>query len=62
LTPICSGITGGDGKLTGNWRDLFNHYSDRFLLGSDTRNIADGSRSFIANGNVLRLFETRVRD
>jgi hypothetical protein len=45
--------------LTGDWRDLFNRYSDRFLLGSDTwinerwfgydtssRNIADGSRSF----------------
>jgi hypothetical protein len=35
-TPICSGITGDDGKLTGDWRDLFNRYSDRFLLGSDT--------------------------
>jgi len=30
------GITGGDGKLTDDWRDLFNRYSDRFLLGSDT--------------------------
>ena len=30
------GITGGDGKLTGDRRDLFNRYSDRFLLGSDT--------------------------
>jgi hypothetical protein len=31
-----SGITGGDGKLTSEWRDLFARYSDRFLLGSDT--------------------------
>ena len=31
-----AGITGGDGKLTAEWRDLFNRYSDRFLLGSDT--------------------------
>ena len=30
------GITGGDGKLTPAWRDLFARYSDRFLLGSDT--------------------------
>jgi hypothetical protein len=30
------GITGGDGKLTSDWRDLFARYSDRFLLGSDT--------------------------
>jgi hypothetical protein len=30
------GITSGDGKLTDDWRDLFNRYSDRFLLGSDT--------------------------
>jgi hypothetical protein len=30
------GITGGGGKLTGDRRDLFNRYSDRFLLGSDT--------------------------
>lgn len=29
-------ITGGDGKLTSDWRDLFARYSDRFLLGSDT--------------------------
>jgi hypothetical protein len=53
------GITGGDGKLTSDWRDLFERYSDRFLLGSDTwinerwfgydtifRNIAAGLRSF----------------
>ncbi len=53
------GITGGDGKLTSDWRNLFARYSDRFLLGSDTwinerwfgydtisRNIADGSPSF----------------
>ena len=30
------GITGGDGKLTTDWRNLFARYSDRFLLGSDT--------------------------
>ena len=53
------GITGGDGKLTSDWRNLFARYSDRFLLGSDTwinerwfgydtssRNIADGSPNF----------------
>ncbi len=31
-----SGITGGDGRLTPEWRRLFEKYSDRFLLGSDT--------------------------
>lgn len=31
-----SGITGGDGKLTPEWRALFTRYPDRFLLGSDT--------------------------
>jgi len=30
------GITGGDGKLTSDRRSLFERYSDRFLLGSDT--------------------------
>ena len=30
------GISGGDGKLTSDWRGLFERYSDRFLLGSDT--------------------------
>jgi hypothetical protein len=30
------GITGSDGKLTSDWRNLFARYSDRFLLGSDT--------------------------
>jgi hypothetical protein len=30
------GITGSDGKLTSDWRNLFALYSDRFLLGSDT--------------------------
>jgi hypothetical protein len=30
------GVTGSDGKLTAEWRDLFARYSDRFLLGSDT--------------------------
>jgi hypothetical protein len=31
-----SGITDGSGKLTPEWRDLFERYPDRFLLGSDT--------------------------
>jgi Amidohydrolase len=31
-----SGIIGGDGKLTDEWRDLFMRYPDRFLIGSDT--------------------------
>jgi len=31
-----SGIIGGDGKLTADWRSLFERHSDRFLLGSDT--------------------------
>ena len=31
-----SGITGGDGKVTPEWMRLFEKYSDRFLLGSDT--------------------------
>ena len=31
-----SGITDGAGKLTPEWRDLFERYPDRFLLGSDT--------------------------
>ncbi len=30
------GVTGSDGKLTAEWRDLFSRHSDRFLLGSDT--------------------------
>ena len=30
------GITGGDGKLTSDWRNIFARYSDWFLLGSDT--------------------------
>jgi hypothetical protein len=30
------GITNGSGKLTDEWRALFEHYPDRFLLGSDT--------------------------
>jgi len=30
------GITGGDGKLTSDWRSLFERYPDRFMLGSDT--------------------------
>jgi len=31
-----SGITGEGGKLTPEWRGLFEKYPDRFLLGSDT--------------------------
>jgi hypothetical protein len=31
-----SGITGGGGKLSDEWRALFARHSDRFLLGSDT--------------------------
>ncbi len=31
-----SGITGAGGKLTPEWRALFERYPDRFLLGSDT--------------------------
>ena len=31
-----SGITDGAGKLTAEWRTLFERYPDRFLLGSDT--------------------------
>ena len=31
-----SGITDGAGRLTGEWRALFERYPDRFLLGSDT--------------------------
>ena len=30
------GITDGAGKLTPEWRALFERYPDRFLLGSDT--------------------------
>lgn len=31
-----SGITDGGGKLTAEWRELFEKFPDRFLLGSDT--------------------------
>ncbi len=31
-----SGITGGNGVLSSEWRDLFTRYPDRFLVGSDT--------------------------
>ena len=31
-----SGIVDGDGKLTPEWRALFERYPDRFLVGSDT--------------------------
>jgi len=31
-----SGITDGSGKLSSNWRSLFERHADRFLIGSDT--------------------------
>jgi len=31
-----SGITGNGGTISSEWRDLFAHHSDRFLIGSDT--------------------------
>jgi hypothetical protein len=31
-----SGITAGDGRLAGEWRELFARHAGRFLLGSDT--------------------------
>jgi hypothetical protein len=31
-----SGITEGNGKLSDDWRKLFERHSDRFLIGSDT--------------------------
>jgi hypothetical protein len=52
-----SGITDGAGKLTAEWRALFEHYPDRFLLGSDTwvperwasyGDIMDGYRAWLA--------------
>jgi len=30
------GITGGDGMLSAEFRELFTKHSDRFLLGTDT--------------------------
>ena len=36
MSTYRSGITGEDGKLTPEWRGLFEKYPDRFLLGSDT--------------------------
>jgi hypothetical protein len=52
-----SGITDGGGKLTAEWRTLFERYPDRFLLGSDTwvpkpwasyGDIMDGYRAWLA--------------
>jgi hypothetical protein len=52
-----SGIVDGSGKLTPQWRVLFERYSDRFLLGSDTwvperwasyGDIMDGYRAWLA--------------
>ncbi|MEH2477673.1 putative TIM-barrel fold metal-dependent hydrolase [Nitrobacteraceae bacterium AZCC 2146] len=52
-----SGITDGAGRLTPEWRALFETYSDRFLLGSDTwvperwasyGDIMDGYRAWLA--------------
>ncbi len=31
-----SGVTGNDGAISSEWRDLFARHSDRFLIGSDT--------------------------
>jgi hypothetical protein len=52
-----SGIVDGSGKLTPQWRVLFQRYPDRFLLGSDTwvperwasyGDIMDGYRAWLA--------------
>lgn len=52
-----SGIVDGSGKLTAEWRVLFERYPDRFLLGSDTwvperwasyGDIMDGYRAWLA--------------
>jgi hypothetical protein len=52
-----SGIVDGSGKLTPQWRVLFERYPDRFLLGSDTwvperwasyGDIMDGYRAWLA--------------
>lgn len=52
-----SGIVDGSGKLTPQWRVLFERYPDRFLLGSDTwvperwasyADIMDGYRAWLA--------------
>ena len=52
-----SGIVDGSGKLTPQWRVLFERYPDRFLLGSDTwvperwasyGDIVDGYRAWLA--------------
>jgi hypothetical protein len=52
-----SGIVDGSGKLTSQWRVLFERYPDRFLLGSDTwvperwasyGDIMDGYRAWLA--------------
>jgi hypothetical protein len=70
------GITGGDGKLTGDWRDLFNRYSDptwinEHWFGYDTifeeyrgwfAQLPDEQARRIASDNALRLFETRAKD
>lgn len=51
------GLTAGDGLLTPEWKDLFERYSERFLLGSDTwidarwddyAAIIDGYRAWLA--------------
>lgn len=51
------GITDGEGKLTAEWRALFERYPDRFLVGSDTwvnprwdtyESIMDGYRQWLA--------------
>jgi len=67
-----SGITGADGKLTADWRGLFERYSDRFRsvpipgstsAGSVTilysENIAAGLRSFPASTHAALQQVTR---
>lgn len=53
-----SGIAQEDGRLSGEWRELFARHSDRFLLGSDTwinerwfayDNIIAGYRAWLAD-------------
>jgi hypothetical protein len=57
-----SGIVDGSGKLTAQWRVLFERYPDRFLLGSDTwvperwasyGDIMDGYRAWLAQLSPL---------
>lgn len=54
-----SGITGGDGTLTEEWRALFARHSDRFLIGSDTW-IAERWFSYDAIMNQYRAWLTQL--